>query len=270
MKDYPKISIITPSFNQVQFIEDTIVSVLNQNYPNLEYIIIDGGSIDGSVNVIKKYENELSYWVSEKDEGQSNAINKGFNIATGDIIAWINSDDTYEPNVFSFVAEFFSSHPEVDFIYGDTKWIDKNGDLLWLKREIKFDYTMGCLIGFGLIITQPASFWRSSVLQKIGTLNEQLTFNMDGEFFFRIATKCNIHHINLIIANFRWYDTSKTASNNRIMSRQYTEEIQMVLRKSYSELKISKYIPFQYSEFLAKIYRIKRITLKAYHKYYHI
>src|ERR1035437_4288596 len=127
---YPKISVITPSFNQGKYLESTIKSVLEQDYPNLEYIVIDGGSEDNSVEIIKKYEKHLAYWESVKDKGQSHAINKGFAIATGEILAWLNSDDTYEQNAIYNIAEWFRKYPELDFIYGDVNIIDEKGAVL--------------------------------------------------------------------------------------------------------------------------------------------
>src|SRR5688572_6274864 len=115
-----KISIVTPSFNQGQFIEETVLSVLNQNYPNLEYIVIDGGSTDQTVEVIRRYEDRLAYWASEKDRGQVHAINKGLAKSTGDIFAFINSDDVYLPETFAAVAEYFDAHPEAEWVCGDT------------------------------------------------------------------------------------------------------------------------------------------------------
>ena len=116
----PKISIVTPSFNQGRFLEETILSVLNQRYPNLEYIVIDGGSTDESVDIIRRYENRLAYWISERDNGQVPAINKGLEQATGDIFAFINSDDVYLPGAFAAVAEYFENYPECEWVCGDT------------------------------------------------------------------------------------------------------------------------------------------------------
>src|SRR4030066_2441490 len=121
---YPKISVITPSYNQGQFIEETIISVIGQKYPELEYIIIDGGSTDNSTAIIRKYERDLAYWISEKDSGQSEALNKGFKKASGDIVCWINSDDLLLPGSLKIVAEYFWKHPDVMFINGNTLRID--------------------------------------------------------------------------------------------------------------------------------------------------
>ena len=134
MARYPKISIITPSYNQGQFLEQTILSILSQDYPNLEYIIMDGGSSDNSVEIIRKHEDNLTYWVSEPDKGQSDAINKGFQRATGDILTWLNSDDYYLPGTLHTVAEYFTQHPDVECIYGDLQVVASNGDLLYVRN----------------------------------------------------------------------------------------------------------------------------------------
>ncbi|HRY21099.1 MAG TPA: glycosyltransferase family 2 protein, partial [Flexilinea sp.] len=127
---FPFVSIVTPSFNQAEFLERTIQSVLSQDYPNLEYIIIDGGSTDGSVEIIRKYENRLAYWVSEKDKGQTNAINKGFNRAKGEIFAWLNSDDIYEPGAIQAAVEALMSDPSLGFVYGDCNFIDSHDRII--------------------------------------------------------------------------------------------------------------------------------------------
>jgi glycosyltransferase involved in cell wall biosynthesis len=127
---YPKISIVTPSYNQAQFLERTILSVLNQNYPNLEYIIVDGGSTDGSVEIIKKYEKYLAYWISKKDNGQADAINKGFQKSSGEILAWLNADDLYLPGTLLKVKKIFQKYRENNFIYGHSLLIDKEDNIM--------------------------------------------------------------------------------------------------------------------------------------------
>ena len=181
---YPKISIITPSYNQAEFLEATILSVLNQNYPNLEYIIIDGGSTDESVEIIKKYEKYLAYWVSEKDNGQYDAMNKGFRIAKGDIMAWQNSDDIYLPNTFFQVAKIFDSNPAADLILGNVYLIDSNDNI---KNELRFiPFSLEHLLYVGWNLSSQAAFWSNSVMNKIGYFRN-LYVLFDFDWFIRLG-----------------------------------------------------------------------------------
>jgi len=180
---WPRISIVTPSLNQGKFIEETIRSVLLQGYPDLEYIIIDGGSTDNSLEFIKKYEKWLSSWISEEDKGQSHAINKGFAKATGEIFAYINSDDLYEPGAFKLVAPLFRQKKDV-LVAGECVIFDEQG-----VRDIYMPFWPQNL---NLLLTkcpfaQPASFWHSGVILKTGGMDESLKFCFDMEFFLRCA-----------------------------------------------------------------------------------
>jgi glycosyltransferase involved in cell wall biosynthesis len=209
-KNWPKISIVTPSFNQAEFLERTINSVLSQNYPNLEYIIIDGGSTDGSVEIIKKYADKLAYWVSEKDKGQSHALNKGFRMATGDITAWLNSDDEYCPDALETVAKVFISDETSDFVFGNRITIDKNNKILRQDRHTRFSLRAHVLLL--CILSQPASFWRRSLFENYGYIDESLRFAMDYEFYCRIGAHIKAKHIRKNLAMFRIHDTSKTCT----------------------------------------------------------
>ena len=183
----PKISIVTPSYNQGKYLERTILSVLNQNYPNLEYIIIDGGSTDNSVEIIKKYEKYLTYWVSEKDKGQSDALNKGFKIATGEIIGWQNSDDIYLPKTFSKIADLFDKYKQADIIYGDRLDINEKDEIL--GESIFTDFSTTVCLYDGLQLGTQSVFWRKGVFAKVGMLDINLHFAMDHEFFLRVAKR---------------------------------------------------------------------------------
>lgn len=208
----PKISVVTPSYNQGQFIEETIQSIINQNYSNLEYIIIDGGSTDNSVEIIKKYEKHLTYWVSEKDSGQSEAINKGFNKASGEIICWLNSDDILMTNALNKVADFFSSNKDFDLVNGQTVLIDKNSIIIsghFILKQKKWYAKHGVFY-----INQPAMFWKSNIFKSVGQLQENFHTLMDKEFLIRIFEKdFKIGHIEKFLAGFRVHDMSKSARN---------------------------------------------------------
>ena len=179
---WPRITIVTPSYNQGQFLEETILSVVGQQYPNLEFIIIDGGSTDNSVEVIKKYEKHLNCWVSEKDNGQGAAINKGFARATGDIMAWLNSDDMYLPGTLHHIASKLNSiSPEI--VFGNCIHIRENSPLV-TGSDVQGRHTTMNLVLADYII-QPSTFWTKDLWLKTGTLDESLVFGFDWEWFIR-------------------------------------------------------------------------------------
>jgi len=207
---WPKISIVTPSFNQGLFIEETIRSVLLQGYPDLEYFIIDGGSSDDTLDIIRKYESWITYWESAPDRGQSHAINKGFKRATGDILAWINSDDLYLSRSFETVVSNFNRDPTVMFLYGDLITIDEKGGVLdRISSQSALDF--GELFG-RLRCPQPACFWKKSVLDGIGFLNEDMHYVFDLEFFIRVALSYHIMHISVPLAKLRTHPKTKTST----------------------------------------------------------
>ena len=259
----PKISIVTPSFNQGKFLEQTINSVLGQGYPNLEYIVIDGGSTDNSVEIIRKYEKSLSYWVSEPDRGQTQAINKGLKKATGDILAYLNSDDLYLPGALNKVAEFLSTHPDIGLVYGDCEIVDQEGRLITRRRELSFDYPMGCMIGFGIIIPQPSAFFTRRTFEKVGYFNEEFHNSMDSEYWFRIARMSKVTHVPQFFSQFRIHPASKTGMHLVHAATKYNDEARAVVRQAYQSLKISKIIPFERSAWFRKLYRLKRFVVRA-------
>ena len=184
MNTLPKISVVTPSYNQAEFLERTISSVLNQGYPNLEYIIIDGGSTDGSVDIIKKYEEHLTYWVSEPDNGQTHALNKGFRRCTGDLVGWQNSDDYYLPGAFKAVVDAYQM-VEADVYFGHRWNVDKNGNML---REVRFTpFSKFTHIYESCAAANQSAFWRRELFAKCGYLDEKLQYAMDFEWFLRLA-----------------------------------------------------------------------------------
>jgi len=225
---WPKISIVTPSYNQGKFLERTILSVLNQNYPNLEYIIIDGGSTDGSVEIIKKYEKYLTYWVSEKDKGQTNAINKGFQISSGEILAWLNSDDTYLRHTIFRVVNYFQKYPQIDLIYGNAYLINKDDQLIGNLKTIDYDFDIH-LFGSS-IIPQPTAFWRRKAFYEINKLDERVKMAMDGDLWFRLFLHgCSFCFIDAFLANVRIHEG--TISNR--FKKEHFKEAQRVRENIY-------------------------------------
>ncbi len=208
--DYPKISIITPSYNQGDYIEETINSVLEQGYPNLEYIVIDGASTDNSVEVIKKYEQSLTYWVSEKDSGQSEAINKGLKMATGEIINWINSDDIVIEGTFHKIADIFSSTDDnVGLIHGGAVMFDRKGVI---AEDFGYDDPTLERYLSGIAFSQPAAYFRKEHLDKVGYLNEDRHYGMDYDLYSRLALVTDFIKVDELFARYRVHKASKTGS----------------------------------------------------------
>lgn len=209
MSAEPLVSIVTPSFNQARFLEATIQSVLSQDYPNLEYLIIDGGSTDGSLEIIQKYAGHIHYWVSEPDRGQTDAINKGFARAKGEILAWINSDDTYEPGAIREAAQYLQSHPEAGMVYGDTRLINEVGEEIGRFPARQTDYQK-LLTGY-VHIPQQSSFFRGDLWRKLGPLDPNFYFAMDYDLWVRLAKVTSLHYQPRLWANFRLHGTGKTS-----------------------------------------------------------
>ena len=232
MADAPLVSIVTPSFNQARYIEATIQSVLMQDYPHIEYIIVDGGSNDGTVDIIKKYDtmesgsllpknqqqavglHRINWWVSEKDQGQTDAINKGFARATGDILAWLNSDDTYShPGAVTEAVDFLSANPEVAMVYADCNFIDAQGHVIGKFASRQTDYRK---LRRGYVhIPQQTMFFRSNYWKELGPLDPSFYFAMDYDLWVRIAKHAPIRYLpGKTWANFRIHTSSKTNVND--------------------------------------------------------
>ncbi|MBI3737485.1 MAG: glycosyltransferase [Chloroflexi bacterium] len=208
MTDYPLVSIVTPSFNQARYLEAAIQSVLSQDYPRLEYIIVDGGSTDGSVDIIKKYQSRLAWWVSEPDKGQTDALNKGFARAKGDILAWLNSDDTYEPGVVAAAVKFFQNHPEVGMVYGDANYINEAGRVIGKFPAAQTDLRR---LRQGYVhIPQQASFFRGNLWREVGPLDPSFYFAMDYDLWVRLAARSQLKYVPQTWANFRLHTAGKT------------------------------------------------------------
>jgi glycosyltransferase involved in cell wall biosynthesis len=233
--EWPKISIVTPNLNQGHFIEETIRSVLFQCYSNLEYIIIDGGSKDESVEIIKKYEPWLAYWTSEPDQGQSHAINKGFRVATGDFIGWLNADDRLSPGALEVVSKTYLENPEAPFVHGDCRYIDSNGNEVRIVKgfnigqEVLYRYWlyadkyMNC-------IQQPSTFFRRALLERVGFLDENIHYCLDYDLWLKL-TRLGFPplYIPQILSEFRLHDQSKTCRQ----AEMFLPEIKLVAEREW-------------------------------------
>ena len=216
------VSIITPSYNQAAYLEQTILSVLEQDFPNIEYIVIDGASTDGSVDIVKKYADRFAYWVSEKDRGQAEAINKGFARATGDVIAWLNSDDYYMQGAVSAAVQIFEKNPEVVLVYGDMLAVDEHGKTF--NTLTYGQLNLEDLLCFQ-IIGQPSVFMRRSALQKTSGLNLDFHFLLDHLLWIHIAKHGQILHVNQIWSAARYHAEAK----NRAKAAEFGREAFRIL-----------------------------------------
>jgi glycosyltransferase involved in cell wall biosynthesis len=204
----PTISIVTPSYQHATFIEATITSVLGQDYPALEYLVADGGSTDGTIEILRKYQSRLD-WFSEPDHGQTDAINKGFRRTSGEILGWLNSDDEYAPGALKTAGEFFAANPDVGLLYGDANFIDARGKTLAPCAHIEpFDRRR--LLNYCDFIVQPAAFFRRSLFQAVGGLDDSLHWAMDYDFWLKASAAARCQFIPRVLANYRWLHTSKT------------------------------------------------------------
>ncbi len=203
----PPINIVTPSYNQGKFIEATIRSVLLQGYPNLEYIIIDGGSTDDSVEIIKKYQPYLSYWVSEKDTGQADAINKGIKKSSGEIIGWINSDDVYVKGTFNKVIQAFNNNLECVLVHGNRIFLDASSNVTGWANSPPFEPSKSIYT-----VCSETAFWRRSAMNNVGLLKDKLQFAMDLEFFCRLYKYGEFVKLKDYLGYLRCHDNSKSST----------------------------------------------------------
>ena len=235
------VSIVTPSYNQAEFIEETILSVLNQTYPFVEHIIVDGASTDGTLDILKKYGDKIAC-VSEPDNGETEAMNKGIKMARGEIIAFVSSDNTLELDAIEKVVSFFKEHPEVDMVSGGSKSIDRNGKVLEIgypPEVFSVERLIRKLGSYGM--SEPATFIKKNVLEDVGGFDEKIKYVNEMDLFIRIGMKYNVAHIPLILANVRQNPEATTLRKSKELRAEFR-----MLSKNYLEPSILNLILIEY------------------------
>jgi glycosyltransferase involved in cell wall biosynthesis len=215
---WPRITVVTPSFNHGRFIERTIRSVVDQQYPNLDYIVMDGGSTDDTVEILHRYEDQLTHWESKPDGGQTDALIKGFALSTGEIQCWLCSDDLLEPGTLTEVARFFEENPAADVVYGDSYWIDDEDRPLRPKKEHGFNRFVW-LYHYNFV-PQPSTFWRRHLYERIGGLDRTYDLAMDADLWIRFAAETKVHHVRRPWSRMRQYAGQKNQRLREVSDRE--------------------------------------------------
>ncbi len=252
---YPKISIVTPNYNQGAFIEETIQSVLNQHYPNIEYIIIDGGSTDSSLEIIKKYSNQLSFWISEKDSGMYNAINKGFAKSSGEIMGWINSDDILAKDSLFTMAKIFNANKKIKWLQGYPTVIDENSYIIYQRNQVYTKYFFYAKLYEKSLhfIQQESTFWKRDLWEKTGNcINENFSLAGDFDLWMKFFKYEKLHCTKAQLGAFR-----KRKGQQSENVKNYIEETKISLKNNYEKLNRIEKIKISIGKLAYKIFNIK-------------
>lgn len=267
-----KISIITPNYNYAKYISQTIESIVSQDYDNYEHIIVDDGSTDNSVEIIKSYQRKYPDKIKliiQENKGQTPAINTGLKSATGDIIGWINSDDTYCKGIFNKINTIFQNNDKLDIIIGNVNVVDLEGNFIYKIRHNSYDFMAGAKLGFMKITTSNAVFWKKTLMDKVGFMDDKLKCNMDGEYFSRLFLDSVVHQINDSIANFRKQEISIAALKEKNWRTNFVDK-----EVEFEKLMSAKRIEDRHSDKAFTIksnifyLKIQRILEKIYKLYY--
>lgn len=229
--DLPLVSIVTPSYNQARFLEETLVSVQSQDYPRIEHIVVDGGSTDGSVDVIRRHGSRIARWVSERDNGQSDAIRKGFAMATGGVFAWLNSDDTLMPGAVGVAVRELTREPSLGLVYGDRLEIDARGNIV---GTVRLPSHRRAMFRRNFTIPQETAFFRRTHYEAVGGIDVGLRFAMDFDLWVRLSAAAPMRHLPVFLGCYRRHATSKSVEMDAEESPHgYREESEAVYRRHF-------------------------------------
>lgn len=260
------ISIVTPNYNYAEYIEETIASVVTQDYARIEHIIVDDGSTDNSVEVIRecaaRHPGKIRLYRQE-NAGQTAAVNRALRAVRGEITGWLNSDDTYCSGVFKEVAAFFAADPELDIVYGDFNVIDPQGRLIYRFKKIPFSNFIASLQGFGVLLSSNAIFWRTGLTSRAGLLDESLDYAMDCEFFSRLTRGAKMKKMNRPLANWRRHARAKTVLLQGENEARYRREMEMLRERYYNRLPLAKIIPWRFAMLPRALARLAASFLKV-------
>jgi glycosyltransferase involved in cell wall biosynthesis len=252
-------TVVMPNYNDSEFIGRAIESVLGQDYPRLEFIIVDDGSTDGSVELIRSYGDAIRLICHEKNKGHAAAVNTGLRLVQGEILNWLNSNDSYVPGVLPKIGRYFLRHPGTNVIFGDFNVIDIDDRVLLRQRVLPLDYAYACMVGFGSLIAVSTMFMRKHVLDTAGLLDETYHHVPDNDFIFRVAQNFPIRKLSMRIANWRHHPTSITRRGTTTVWDAHTADVDRAIKTSYNTLAISHLIPYERSGGLRAVYKIKRV-----------